>query len=480
VDDAPQLCSNRPVKTTGSNSSARWESVETPTTNALTEGTVPATVTPPNNPPFSLSAAPAKSPSRKARTTPSNDTNTSNPIGYGNVLNIGSSCSSMATEKTEKTGQRNAPPSLPQHRASTSRDATLGGSEESEVGIVESSRSYLTRLSLEDAVVALERLRFLMMSHTAAVTGSQLDTNQTAVVLPPQQMHVDPFKLSKRPLEDIAEELCSQLRRLTTAYAVASAADRCLLGVPDSRRPTQPFISSPTAARDPLDSAPLTSSAEGKKDVDNSSTNGNNGDLLGTFGPMVSTRCAMMNFRSNSDGNFLDSRMSGETDDSWGVIDLHKPNPGPRIAYPPREDSDAGVDFGSTVYKYPNGMVVSYPISTFGDLVSTESGQGTVGRSRGATLLGSERHITVSDGTQTDDTLEPTKKEKELQAYVKALEARLTEKQRLEAMRESRGAKKSGISETLSKLARPMSDAAVKAPKQATASTHAHVKKGAH
>lgn len=358
---------------------------------------------------------------------------------------------------------------------------------------MESTRTYLTRLSLEDAVVALERLRFLMMSHTAAVTGNQGDgTASAAEVLappPPQQMHVDPFKLSKRPLEVIAEELCSQLRRLTTAYAVASAADRCLLGVSDARRPTQPFLTSPTGQEKLAGASPLGGMCGDAVDDDedgmnmnaNNNNNNNNGDLLGTFGPMVSTQHMMTTIRSNSEGgNFLDSRMSVETDDSWGVIDLHKPNPGPRIAYPQREDSETGQDFNSTVYKYPNGMVVSYPLSTFGELVSTESGQGTTNRSRGATLLGTERRVTVSDGTQTDDTLEPTKKEKDLQAYVKALEARLTEKQRLEAMRESRGAKKSGISETLSRLARSVEQPKPEAEKPTTTATHAHDKQSHH
>ncbi|KAL7696331.1 hypothetical protein N2W54_007064 [Lotmaria passim] len=461
VEDARQQRSNRPVKARVSGTSRSSLSAETPSTSPRVEAA--AGTAPPPTQRSSRCSAPAKPPSHKKHSKPPSDANANS---NDNNINVDSLCSSMGTEKTV---QRSVPPSLPQHRATTSRDATLGGSEESEASIVESSRSYLTRLSLEDAVVALERLRFLMMSHTAAVTGSQLESCRAAEVLPPQQAHVDPFKLSKRPLEDIAEELCSQLRRLTSAYAVASAADRCLLGVSDSR---QSLVANPRACKKPLGSVdaplpPSTNAAGVDVEVDNT------GDLLGSFGPMVSTQHLMTTTGSNTDSaNFLDSRLSFETDDSWGVIDLHKPNPGPRIAYPQREDSENGQEFGSTVYKYPNGTVVSYPMSTFGELVSTESGQGTTYRSRGATLLNSERHFLVSDGTQTDDTLEPTKKEKELQAYLRALEGRLTEKQRLEAMRESRGAKKSGISATLSRLAQSAEKTKQDTENQST--THAH------
>ncbi|KPA82267.1 hypothetical protein ABB37_03375 [Leptomonas pyrrhocoris] len=454
MEAAPRLNSHRPVKASDKAGSARLEGVEVFSTR-------PRAVVPQAIPPAIRSSAPAKLPSRKARSTPPLD-------AAGNNLsnrNIGSSSSSMATERA---GQRSEPPALPLHRATTSHDISPSDSEESEAGIVESSRSYLTRLSLEDAVVALERLRFLMMSHTAAVTGSQADKAESAAVQPPQQTHVDPFKLSKRPLEDIAEELCSQLRRLTTAYAVASAADRCLLGVSDGRPPSQPSISIPSA-QEKLLAAPSFDAAAGGV------------QLLGTFGPMVSTQQLMTTVRSNAgDGNFLDSPNSVGSDGSCGAIDLHKPNPGPRIAYPPRECSEGALDFGSTVYKYPNGTVVTFPISTFGELVSTESGQGTTLRSRGNTFMSTERRITVSDGTQTDDSLGPMKKEKELQAYVKALEARLTEKQRLEAMRESRGTKKSGNEDTLSRLIHSVGNAKAQTAKQSSTSAHAHGKASNH
>lgn len=469
AEEPPRLRSNRPVKSTGGGGTS-FTVISDPievaaaappapapvATDAASRRELASTPSSPGNLPGRKTSVPAKPPSRKSH-PPAASSNTEANSGSHNAPNLFSSSSSMATEKT---GQRSAPPSLPLHRPTNSHDAAVNGSEESDGGIVESSRSYLTRLSLEDAVVALERLRFLMMSHTAAVTGSQAEQRAAAEALPsPQQMHVDPFKLSKRPLEDIAEELCSQLRRLTSAYAVASAADRCLLGVKDPRRPTAPFADNPMA---PLPALPDV----GVKDV----AEGNEGELLGTFGPMVSTLHMMRTIDVPSDGaNLLDTHLSAETEDSWEAIDLHKPNPGPRIAYPQRGDSETGQDFGSTVYKYPNGTVVSYPVSTFGELVSTESGQGTTFRSRGANTIDVERRVMVSDGTQTDDSLEPTKKEKDLQAYVKALESYLTEKQRLQAMRESRGAKKSSISESLSKLARSVDNTQSNAGKSATA-----------
>lgn len=357
------------------------------------------------------------------------------------------------------------PPGLPSHPA---LDGVIGGGcNEREEGIVESTRSYLARLSLEDAAVALARLQQLMMRHTAAVTASR-EGGTTAIALPPspRQAHVDPFKLSTRPLEDIAEELCTQLCQLGNTYEATSAAERSLLGLDRKCSPSDAVLGVVNPLVYTNDAvAPLGGAIHG----------GLNSDMMGTFGPMIST---MQTVSAAPDAE-AEMRHSGNTDESWGVIDLNKANPGPCLAVLP---------VPSTQCTYPDGTTVSFPRSTFGDLVSTGSGPATSRSANASASLANVpgRHSVCSVSTQTDlaghlistsgaapplapmnipalNRKEPavrssaaaasTMDQEVLRSYLKALESRLTEKQRLEALREARGAKRNSISGTLLKLA---------------------------
>ncbi|KAK7200754.1 hypothetical protein NESM_000133600 [Novymonas esmeraldas] len=388
------------------------------------------------------------------------------------------------------------PPALPSHPPVSGGYTSGNYGGEREEGIVESTRSYLARLSLEDAVVALERLQFLMMAHTAAVTTRSGSASDGASPPPPVRacpsaVHVDPFKLSKRPLEDIAEELCTQLRELSSTYEVASAAERWLMGVGPSRSEGVPDVRQLPAGDGDAAAAPLSRVEPGL-----------NEDMMGTFGPMISTQL-IATVRSDAE---VETNHSGDTGDSWGAIDLNKANPGPSIAYkpqrpslpplhPPQQRCNGGAATGaaaSVSFTYPDGTTVCFPTSTFGELVSTQSGLGTTQASPLlATGTGTSLHFpTVSASTQTepvprtgatgappvvsvnvpvlskrgpstcDGSTAATGMDSELlHSYLTALESRLSEKQRLEALEEARGnaARKLAVSYPLNGVVAPLS-----------------------
>ncbi|ORC93609.1 uncharacterized protein TM35_000014860 [Trypanosoma theileri] len=93
---------------------------------------------------------------------------------------------------------------------SVPENQTLGS--ESSVDLVETS-DFLTRLALEDCIVCLENLQGIVSSLiTPNVNGEKQAKGGKVLV---GRTGVNPFKLSKRPLVQIAEELSSRLNQLT-------------------------------------------------------------------------------------------------------------------------------------------------------------------------------------------------------------------------------------------------------------------------
>ncbi|KAH9577597.1 hypothetical protein LSM04_008974 [Trypanosoma melophagium] len=83
---------------------------------------------------------------------------------------------------------------------------------ESSVDAVETS-DFLTRLALEDCVACLENLQNIISSFTSQNGDGDKRTKDGNVLV--ERVDVNPFKLSKRPIVQIAEELSSRLNQLT-------------------------------------------------------------------------------------------------------------------------------------------------------------------------------------------------------------------------------------------------------------------------
>ncbi|CAD2214996.1 hypothetical protein AGDE_12664 [Angomonas deanei] len=290
---------------------------------------------------------------------------------------------------------------------------------DAEEDIVDSSRSFLTRLSLEEAVAVLHRLQELMMRHIATVTDS-------ANNLPPREAlpsipEIDPFKLSKRPLEEIAEELSKQLQELVDAYEASSAADRSLMGFRD-RKPTEPFVG---GSEINTTFGPLVDTQSGQKTHD------------ATFGPMFNTKV----IGTTDGGAEEEKRATGQEGQSSVFGEMY-----------------------STQYTYPNGTVISFPKSTFGEMVDTKSAASVciprVSISRDRKAIGTQTDpldIPAADPASTTTTQSKTGAPMDralLDRYLKALEGRLSQKEQLDALREAkRDLRKDAGAESLNHLA---------------------------
>lgn len=392
-------------------------------------------------------------------------------------------------------------------------------------GIVASSRLTLARMSFDSVVVAAARLQDLMVAHAAAVTSARQQQlgqgaaeggrSASAGAPPaPAMIRIDANSLSKRPLHEIADDLATQLEELGVAYQASSRAERQLLGVPATPGAGAAIpgrglsvkqlravgggqdvpSNCPAAIRRQVTPPPAFARRSAYPAAVDSALLG--GD---TFGSMTSTQL----LGSGGDLDLIPG--AGDQHHNEWMIDVGRANPGPRLV--------GNNTNRNNQFTYPDGTTVNFPISTFGELVHTEFldtdraggwaevvapprifGQVLNNNNTPATdsndvsahvdpnaaphppIIGASSQPPARPPTRTSSNPMPLydrgaspspvgngMRAELMQSYITALEERLSEKQRLEAMRDARrGDKKSregsvSVASSLSHLAQAKS-----------------------
>lgn len=339
------------------------------------------------------------------------------PAATGSYPRSGVLRGSRSTTDASKRGSNNTP--RPSHQDpekqneslcssgflnSPSRDPNNRNAERDEdlddKGIVASSRLALARMSFENCVLAAAHLQDLMMAHAAAVTSAQQGggggVHQVAVA--PRTL-IDQGPLNTRPLHEIADELASQLQQLAEAYSNSSRAERHLMGVPTVESGADPTECEGAMMRRRMQAPRDGGAAVGDRssvpqvfypaDRAGSGLVNHNAPRVmvreigispgETFGPMTNTQLVSsadpLNWNENAnplsaEENYLAADASrgyayGDVDggslsrsSNW-MIDVGQANPGPRLAAQRNR------------FVYPDGTCVSFPVSTFGELVDT-------------------------------------------------------------------------------------------------------------